>query len=108
MTDHAVKNLAMDLRKSVGDTYIHHVQKSKLDRDSGRLTSYDEFTIQKGSNKPKTIKEKFTLQIYTADELKEMLSRNGFETLGQYALDRAPFSKMKTENILTIARKNAR
>ncbi|NGX58517.1 MAG: Glycine/sarcosine N-methyltransferase [Chlamydiae bacterium] len=105
MTDHAVNNLAMDVRKSVNETHIHHVQKSKLDRDSGLLTSYDEYLIQKGSQEPKIYKGKFTLQIYTANELKEMLSRNGFECLDHYGIDGSQFSRMKTQNILTVAKK---
>lgn len=105
MTDKAVDNLAMDLRKTVNGTEIRNVQHSKLDRATGRLTSYDQFSIHEGLNKPKTFKGKFTLQIYSAKELREMLSKNGFKTLGQYGIDGTKFIEKKTENILTIAQK---
>jgi SAM-dependent methyltransferase len=104
MTEHAVNDLAMDVRKMVNDTEIRHGQYSKLDRDCGRLTSYDHFYIQEGSKKPKILKGKFTLQIYTAKELNEMLNRNGFEILGQYGINGAKFLAKKTKNILTVAR----
>jgi ubiquinone/menaquinone biosynthesis C-methylase UbiE len=105
MTDQAVTALAMDLRKTIKNTKIRNVQYSKLNQKSGRLTSYDRFTIQKGSDKPKELKGKFTLQIYTAKELREMLARTGFETVGQYGLDGSKFSEHKTTNILTVAKK---
>jgi len=105
MTDDAVKNLAMDIEKTVNDTKIRDVQYSELDSDNGRLTSYDEFSIQEGSNQPQIYKGQFTLQIYMANELREMLSRNGFKTLGQYAIDGSEFLEKKTESILTVAKK---
>lgn len=105
MTDQVVDELAMDLKKTVNNTRVRDVQYSTINRKTGRLTSYDCFTIQKGSSKPKTLKGKFTLQIYTAKELRDMLARNGFKTLGQYGIDGAKFSERKTINILTVAQK---
>jgi len=93
------------LRKTVNDTKIRNVQYSRINKENGRLTSYDCFTIQEGSDKPKIFKGKFTLQIYTAMELREMLTRNGFETLDQYGIDGSKFLEHKTTNILTVAKK---
>ena len=105
MNDDAVNNLAMDLRKEVNDITIRNVQYSELDKKKGRLTSYDQFTIQKGTNKPEILEGKFTLQLYSAQELKEILNKNGFETLGQYGMDGSIFVKQRTLNILTVARR---
>ena len=107
MTDSVVNNLAMDLRKTVNNTQIHAVQYSEINRENGHLTSYDTFTIQEGSDEPKTFKGKFTLQIYTAPELREMLARNGFETLSQYDLDGSKFLEHTTTTILTVAKKRS-
>lgn len=106
MTDNAIKNIAFDITRKVNKTKIRSVQYSELDRDSGRITSYDQFTIQESSNIPKIIEGQFTLQIYTAQELREMLARNGFETLGQYSIKGMRFIKKRTKNILTVARRN--
>lgn len=95
----------MDNTRSIDKTTIRHIQKSILDKSSGRLTSFDEFIIQEVTKEPITIKESFSLQLYTADELKEMLVRNGFETIGQYDLDRSPFSNLESERILTVGRR---
>ena len=105
MTDSAVNNLAMDLKKAVDTTQIHNVQYSKINRENGRLTSYDYFSIQEGSDTPKIFKGKFTLQIYTAQELRELLARNGFETLDHYGIDGSKLVEQTTTNILTVAKK---
>jgi len=55
--------------------------------------------------RPKRFNHKFSLQIYTAKELKEMLVKNGFETIGQYGMDGSNFLENKTTSILTVARK---
>jgi len=106
MTDDTVKNLEMGVRKTVNDTKIYHVQNSKINRENGHLTSSDCFVLQKGCSKPKVFKDKFTLQIYTAEELREILVRNGFKVLGQYGIDGSKLLEHKTMNILTVAKKD--
>jgi SAM-dependent methyltransferase len=105
MTDSVVRDLAMDVRKTVEDTQLHAIQTSILDREKGRLTSYDHLTIQKGSAPIKEYKSQFTLQIYTAQELREILSRNGFETLHQQGFDGEELIEDQTLSMLTVARK---
>ena len=106
MTDDAIKNLTMDVKVITGDTKIYHSQNSEIDRENGRLTSYDCFTIEKECNEPKVLKDKFTLQIYTARELRRILIRNGFEVLGQYELNGSKLSEQETVNMLTVAKKS--
>lgn len=108
MTNKAVIDLTADSRKTVKNTKIHHIQHSKINKKNGCLTSYDYFAIQKGSAKPKILKEKFTLQIYTAKQLREMLTKNGFKILNQYGIDGSKFIARKTTNILTVAKKTVK
>lgn len=105
MTDDAVDALEMDQNKTVDGITIRNVQYSTIDRESGRLTSYDCFILQEGLIDQDILTGEFTLQIYTAQELREMLARNGFETLEQCGLDGSKFSDRKTTNILTVAKK---
>jgi 2-polyprenyl-3-methyl-5-hydroxy-6-metoxy-1,4-benzoquinol methylase len=105
MSDKVVENLKMDVKETVGTTKIHHIQYSKISKKTGRLTSYDHFSFQENSGKPKILKGKFALQIYTAQELREMLVRNGFAVLGQYGIDGSKFSEKKAKEILTVAAK---
>ncbi len=105
MTDEAVRNLDMETNRSVDETQIHNLQHSEIDRKTGQLTSYDNYTITKNGAKPKKISHKFSLQLYKAKELKEMLAKNGFETMDQYAMDGSPFHENETKSILTVTRK---
>ena len=105
MTDDAVDGLEMDQNKMVDGLTIRNVQYSNIDRESGLLTSYDCFILQEGLIDQDILTGEFTLQIYTAQELREMLARNGFETLAQCGLDGSKFSDRKTTNILTVAKK---
>ncbi len=84
---------------------LHKVQRCKLDRKTGLLWSCDVFTVQKGSNKPEIFKQRYALQGYTAEDLRAMLNRNGFKTLGQYDIDGSKFLDKKSGSILTVARK---
>jgi SAM-dependent methyltransferase len=107
ITQSSVEGFKMDTVKNAGDTKIHNIQHSTIDLKNGRLTSYDNYTVQKGADAPKKFKNKFTLQIYTSQELQEMLVKNGFEILGQYAMDGSKFIKDKSTSILTVARKRS-
>lgn len=46
-----------------------------------------------------------TLQVYNAQQLTEMLERNGFVVLDKCGIDGSKFVKNKTERILMIAKK---
>ncbi len=105
MTDDQVAKLAWHIQKKVGDTSIHGIQCSTIDRKEGRLNCFDHIVLQKNAEKPELKKYKFSLQIYTASVLKEMLAQCGFETIGQYGLDGSKFNRKKTMNILTVAKK---
>lgn len=105
MTDTVVHNLKMDLKKTINNTQIHNIQYSTIDRKNGFLTSYDSLTIQKNAKKLEKFENEFTLQIYTAKELQNMLIKNGFEIVGQYGMDGSEFLEEKTLNILTVAKK---
>ncbi len=101
----AVEGLAMEVNKTIGDVRIHLVQTSSLDREKGRLTSVDNRTLYPKVGKPQITRSQFTLQIYSATELRDMLRRSGFETLGQYGMDGAEFAPSHTLNMVTVARK---
>ena len=105
MNDDVVQNLAMDINKDVGTTRIHNIQHSVINREAGQLTSYDSYTICDDKNQITEVKNEFTLQIYTATQLQDLLDKNGFETIDQIAFDGSEFLNKKSLSILTIARK---
>jgi len=69
MTDAVVADLAYCTHKKFNGTQMHLVQFSTINRNNGRLTSYDNYIVQKNAAKPEKFGNKFSLQIYTAKEL---------------------------------------
>ncbi|USO02269.1 MAG: class I SAM-dependent methyltransferase [Alphaproteobacteria bacterium] len=84
MTDEVVHNLKMDYEFTVDGIQIHHKQYSELDRKNGLLKSYDHYEIYETSGNVRCLDHSFTLQIYTVEELRGMLKRNGFEVVHIY------------------------
>lgn len=95
MTDDVIKadNERMtDKRITTDGSTIYNVRKSTVDRVNGHLTSENQLTIQTQEGEKK-VQNTCTLQIYTMDDLKNMLLRNGFEVLEQYKADAYTFQK---------------
>lgn len=105
LSDEVVSNFSMYKHKKFNDTQLHSVQCSTIDRKNGFLTSYDNHILQKKADKPTRLNNKFSLQVYSAKELREMLARCGFKTLEQYDIDGSKFLEKKSISILTIAQK---
>jgi ubiquinone/menaquinone biosynthesis C-methylase UbiE len=105
MTDTVVADFAYQIHKKVGDTQLLSTQCSTIDRARGILTSYDALLVQKNAEAPERFHNTFSLQIYNATELRAMLAKNGFETLGHYGMQGEKFMEDTTQNILTVARK---
>ncbi|MGA2800680.1 MAG: class I SAM-dependent methyltransferase [Candidatus Micrarchaeaceae archaeon] len=102
MEKNFIKYRFLDTAKEVNNTKFVRFNNNKLDRKNGLMTINQETFVQEGNKKPEVFKERWTMQIYSADELKSILKRNGFETLGQYGMDG---SKRGGISILTVARK---
>ena len=99
-----ITKMSMERIKTVGEITVRELQHSIID-DSGILTSFTTFYTQKNLQKPKVDKNIITLQLYTAEELRKMLAKNGFKVLNQCGIDGTKLNNKKTERILTTARK---
>ncbi|OGT41716.1 MAG: hypothetical protein A3F42_06865 [Gammaproteobacteria bacterium RIFCSPHIGHO2_12_FULL_37_34] len=100
-----IMKMSMERIASSGKMKVRELQHSIID-NSGILTSYSIFYTQKAMRSPKVAsKNIITLQLYTADELREMLAKNGFKILSQCGIDGSKFNDKKTERIVTVARK---
>jgi len=108
MTDEVVKSDSermTDRRVTSDGTIIDNTRYSTIDRNNGHLTSENNFTIQKGGEQKK-VKNKCTLQIYTMDELRNILSKNGFQLIEQYKMNAYTFQKDDLGySIMTVAQK---
>jgi len=105
ISDEIIDDFAMDIESTVNGARIHNVQYSEIDRENGLLTSHDKYTIYKEGCEPEVHTNSFSLQIYTADELRVTLGKCGFEILEQYDMDGNSFEADKSLNILIVARK---
>jgi len=99
-----ITRLTIDWQKMTGNTKIRDIQYSTID-DDGVLASYTIHSEQHGSEQPKISESSQTLQIYTAQQLQEMLDRNGFTVLQQCNIDGSPFDKTSSERMLIVAQK---
>lgn len=106
ITDKVIDSFNMDIESVVNGVKIHNTQHSEIDRKNGLLTSHDRLTIFKNEQSPEVHTNSFSLQIYTSDELKNMLSQAGFEVIHQYDMDGNDFVHDRSLNILTIAKKS--
>src|SRR5262249_42015177 len=104
MDESTVADLSYHVHKKVGDSQIFSAQCSTFDPESKRLTSYDMYMIQKQANLPQRFNDEFSLQLYTDEELKNNLNKNGFEIVGQYGINGEEFLSHQTLSILTVAR----
>ena len=104
MKDDRITELTIDWQKISGDTTFRDIQYSTIDGD-GILTSYTTSCVQKGSNRMNITRSTQSLQVYSAEQLRAMLRRNGFKILGQCGVDGSKFSGSKTDRIVTIAEK---
>lgn len=98
-----ILKLTTEWRKKVSDNVIRDIQYSDIDKD-GVLTSYT-VSYEDNPRGQRTVSRRVqTLQVYTAEELVEMLNRSGFNVLEQCGIDRTKFSETGTERIFTTAR----
>lgn len=102
--ENQITSLTIDWQKISDDTKLREIQYSTIDED-GILASYTTSYVQKGTSKPKISRSKQTLQVYDAKQLRDMLNKNGFQVMGQYGVDGSKFSEVKSDRILTIAKK---
>ena len=105
LTKEVVKDFACQNQKQIEDATLLQSQVSMVDKKKGLLISYDNYTLQKNVEKPTMFSNTFSLQIYTADELKQILHANGFKVLKQSSLDGTKFIPKKSISILTVAQK---
>ena len=105
MSEDAIKSLEVVQEKEAGGARFHQHQISQIDHEKGLMISTDHYDISWQDGQHEQRENTFTLQIYTADELKDLLQQNGFELVNQTALDGSEFIKEESLEILTVAKK---
>jgi SAM-dependent methyltransferase len=104
MSRQVVQGLAMDQHYKIGQKNVRQIQRSTFNQRRGILTSYDRYFITE-NNKTKKFSNKFSLQIYSAKQLKKMLEQNGFKVLDMLDFKDSKPLRKNSQDILTIAQK---
>lgn len=99
-----ITELTVDWLTSTADTKFRDIQYGTIDT-YGILALYNISIVQKDSGKPTISKSVKTLQIYTAEQLADLLQINGFSVLEQLGIDGCTFNNENTDRILTVAQK---
>ena len=110
-----ISDLTIDWITMSDDTQFRDIQYSIIGTD-GILRLYTTSIVQKRAlpdvtqgaqtgEKLKISKSVKTLQIYSAHQLKEMLTKHGFTVMEQCDIDGSKFIEDRTDRILTIAQK---
>lgn len=104
LLDNNITKLTIDWQTIDKDKKVRNIQYSTIDKE-GILASYDLHFEQKDSDKTRTIKSSQTLQIYSAEQLRNLLKKSSFNVLEHLSIDGSKFDKNKSDRILTIAQK---
>lgn len=95
----------MDLAIEHESTKYVRFNDNRLDSKKGMMWINQEVYIQKGSDRPEIHKERWNMQIYSVEELKKLLERNGFKIISFYNGSGKKFVKNKSVSIFTVAKK---
>lgn len=99
-----ITSLTIDWQTINDNKKARVIQYSTIDTD-GILASYTTLHEQKHAENPKISRSAQTLQVYSAQQLKEMLEKNGFQVVEQLAINGTEFVPSKSDRILTVAQK---
>lgn len=103
MKDDHITRLTIDWQKVTDNEKIREIQYSTID-EKGILASYTINYVQKDSDKLKISKSSQTLQVYNVEQLREMLKKNGFETLEVCGIDGGTFDEIASDRIVMTAK----
>ncbi len=105
-TKSAGLNHDVDKTTELNGVMVHNIQLCRIDVKTGIMSVDEAFCRWKNHSDLEVGKRvRWTMQTYTAKWLREMLSKNGFEVVGQYALSGSRFSDTRSKSILTVAQK---
>ena len=99
-----ITKLTIDWPITKGDITAREIQYSTIDTN-GTLASYTIIHEQQNDAEPTISKSFQTLQVYSAQQLADILTRTGFKVIEQTNVDGSEFNQLTSERILTIAQK---
>jgi SAM-dependent methyltransferase len=95
----------IDTCKEVDGIKYVRFNKNKFDKKKQLMTMNQRTYIQEGLDKPQIFTDSWDMQIYSSEQLKNILEENGFEIIEFLSMDGKKFDKENSLFILTIAKK---
>ena len=95
----------IDSCKEVNGVKYVRFNRNIFDKNNAILTINQKTYIQKGINKPKITKDSWDMQIYSSNQLTNILEKKGFEIVNFLSIEKEEFSPKRSSSILTFARK---
>ena len=95
----------IDTCKEVDGIKYVRFNKNKFDKKKQLMTMNQKTFIQEGLDKPQIFRDSWDMQIYSSEQLKNILEKNGFEIVEFLSMDGKKFDKQNSLFILTIAKK---
>lgn len=105
MKNNFISDEFIDTCKEVDGIKYVRFNKNKFDKKKQVMTMNQKTYIQEGLDKPKIFKDSWDMQIYSSEQLKNLLEKNGFEIVEFLSMDGKKFDKKNSLFILTIAKK---
>ncbi|MBT3407555.1 class I SAM-dependent methyltransferase [Candidatus Woesearchaeota archaeon] len=105
MKNNFITHEFIDTCRDVDGVKYVRFNNNKLNRTKQIMSMNQKIYIQNGFNKLNISKKAWDMQIYSSNQLKKILDKNGFEVLEFLSMDGKKFDKDKSLFILTIARK---
>ena len=95
----------IDTCKEVDGIKYVRFNKNKFDKKKQLMTMNQRTYIQEGLDKPQIFTDSWDMQIYSSEQLKNILKENSFEIVEFLSMDGKKFDKENSLFILTIAKK---
>lgn len=105
MKHNFISSQFIDTCKEVEGTKYVRFNKNKFNRKKAIMTMNQKTYVQEGIDKPQIFRDSWDMQIYSSEQLKDILNRNGFEVARFLSMDGKKFDREKSLFILTIATK---
>jgi len=105
MKNNFISHEFIDTCKKVDEIRYVRFNKNKFDRKKQIMTMNQKTYVQDNWDKPKIFEDSWDMQIYSSEQLKNILEKNGFEIVEFLNMDGKTFNKKNNLFILTIARK---
>lgn len=105
MKNNFINHEFIDVAKEIGNLKAVRFNNNHIDIKNGIMHINQKTLVQEGISKIKSMMGEWDMQIYSSEQLKELLEKNGFKVMEFLDVNGDKFDKDKNISILTVASK---